>query len=306
MSVVGNTTLLARSGSAMSKIRAGLHARGTPGTFKSLAPMLGAPLTPLQLNATVSVVLNKRDYVKKYAETFAAKMAAKEKEIRELIKDMGVAIEEREDGTKLRQDLMGDVLREREFDKRMNRARKELLKEGTLDRTNIMAAVKDAKEKLDAVRSVWSDPVSMLGRMTIGESGLRIYKDNLNGIRPAQMEQRIKEAVLEGNKVKLAACLDVLDNMKPDEAKLVNISRHECAAIVLSEEWTNAMHHLAAFDLAVLETDKAVADIEGKAIGIQKKLKIGTLKNQLAALHGDIDYDEMVAAEKEAGGSADD
>ena len=239
MSVVGNTTLLARSGSAMSKIRAGLHARGTPGTFKSLAPMLGAPLTPLQLNATVSVVLNKRDYVKKYAESFTAKMAAKSIEIRELIKDMGVALEERADGTTLRQDLMGDVLREKEYDKRMNRARKELLKEGSLDRANVMAAVKDAKSKLDAVRTVWSDPVSMLGRMTIGESGLRIYKDNLAGIRPSQMEQRIKEAVLEGNKVKLAACLDVLDSMDPADASLVNISRHECAALVLSEEWTN-------------------------------------------------------------------
>jgi hypothetical protein len=290
----------------MSKIKAGLHARGTPGTFKSLAPMLGAPLTPLQLNATVSVVLSKRDYLKKHAETFTAKMAVKSQEIRELIKDMGVAIEERSDGTTLRQDLMGDVVREKEYEKRMGRARKELLKEGALDRVNIMAAVKEAKSKLDAVRTVWSDPVSMLGRMTIGESGLRIYKDNLAGIRPSQMEQRIKEAVLEGNKVKLAACLDVLDNMDPADASLVNISRHECAAIVLSEDWTKAMHHLAAFDLAVLETDRAVADIEGKTIGVQKTLKIGTLKNSLAALHGDIDYDEMVKAETEAGGSGDD
>ncbi len=306
MSVVGNTTTLARSGSAMSKIRAGLHARGTPGTFKSLAPMLGAPLTPLQLNAAVSVVIGKRDYIKRHAETFTAKMAVKAKEIRELVKDMGVAMEERADGTTLRQDLMGDVLREKEYEKRMGRARKELLKEGTLDRVNITAAVKDAKSKLDAVRTVWSDPVSMLGRMTIGESGLRIYKDNLSGIRPAQMEQRIKEAVLEGNKVKLAACLDVLDMMDPADASLVDVSRHECAAIVLSEEWTNAMHHLAAFDLAVLETDMAIANIEGKAIGVQKKLKVGTLKNQLAALHGDIDYDEMVKAETEAGASADD
>lgn len=285
--------------STLDKIKAGLRKRETSGNFTSLQSYIGAPMTRQALNEAVHNVIMKRDYLRQAADRFAKAFEARESAIRAEVSNMGWAEEERQNGTKLKQDLMGDTARRAELTKRLNRARKQLADETAAARTDTLKAINEIKAKVDAVRNVWADPVAMLGRETAGDSALRIYRDNLEGSRPATLRARIHEAVLSGNKPMVAACLAILDGMKKEDKEAVDIDRQECAAFVLGDIWPSALHHLAALDLAVLEAERAEAEIESGSVARQKRVEIGLLQMELAALSGELSFDDLVEAERQ-------
>lgn len=284
------------SATNVDRIKAGLAARGHKTNFKSLANAQGAPLTFKALNETLAGVLERRNALKATATKHAERVAAYTERQRAELKETGIVREDLGTGRGSHvQDLWGDDKRKVELDKRVNVFRREQLTAGQEGRDGAMKFIREALGKVDQVRAYWSDPVALLHRQTLGESGRRIYRQNMEGARPAALEAAITEATLTNNRPMLAAALDVLDSMDADTAKHVNVSRTEAAAMVLGDDYVKACQHLAALDLGLLEAEQAVADMEGNRTNATKLRKIGLLKRELQALNGEIDFEELEA-----------
>ena len=278
--------------SALSKIKAGLASRGHSNNFTPLEGRAGMPLDFKALQDTLSSVLTRKDVLKQTAAKFNEQVAAFEAQTKEELASTGLVKEELPTGRGHSvQDLWGDDKRKLELEQRMSRYRKEQLAPGAEGRDGTMKFIRDSMAKADHARPLFTDPVRLLHRQTVGESSRRIYRDNLEGTRPATLEAVITEAALEGNKPKLAAALDVLDAMPREQATRVNVSRTEAAAYVMGPEFIKSTQMFAALDLASLEAEQALADIEGRRTSADTLRKIGLLKRELQALHGEIDFE---------------
>ena len=275
------------SASAIAKIRAGLAARGKPNTFTSLHGLIGAPATFADLSNLVHSVLNKRAWLKQQAELTAKKMAEFEARTKAELAEVGKTREERPDGSAFVQDLWSDNARKTELEKRVKSYRATLAAETAEARNAATAGIREAMAKLAAVRDGWTDPVAFLDKQTLADPRRKAFRDNLATMRPKALESALKDGVIAGDKAKVAACLDVLDNMSPEDARQVDISRSEAAAYAAGEDFARCQHFLASADLAVLESDLATAQIEGRRAATDIKLRIGKLRREIAAWAGE-------------------
>ena len=285
--------------SAVRKIKAGLALRpGTNTNYESLADVVGSPLTFPDLGKLVDGVLSRRTAMKQKAEIVTKRLAVFEKNRAVELNKQGKTFEPRGDGSHIVNDLWNDNARKIQLTADVKAKRRELTKEIANSRAEAMGGVANSLALLKLVRSSWEDPVALLHRSTLGESSRRIYRDNLADSRPKALETAIKTAVATSNKPMLAAALDVLDGMTPEDQSGVNVSRVEAAAIVQGEDFANAQLQLAAMDLAVLEVNKADAEIDGKPTA-SLNLKIGLKRKEVATWAGDEELAAAVGEENE-------
>jgi hypothetical protein len=271
---------------------------GTNTNYESLAGVVGAPLTFADLGKLVSSVILKRDNLKTKAETVGKRLAVFENTRAAELAEMGKIREDVGNGATQITDTWSDQARNQQLVREVNAKRKELAAEIAETRVNAMRGITDALALLKTVRSSWEDPCALLHRSTLGESSRRIYRDNLAGARPKALENAIKTAVATNNKPMLAAALDVLDSMAPEEQAAVNVSRIEAAAMIQGEDFAKAQLQLASLDLAVLESEKADAQIDGKKTG-DINLRIGLKRKEVATWAGD---EELAASIGESEG----
>lgn len=250
---------------ARNLIRAGLARQGNPGSYDSLEGVADAPFTFQQLNEIVTGTLERRNKLQSVADNINKQLKAYETKRWAELREQGVTREERPDGrTALVQDLWNDDARQTELQKNLRAKRKELTEKVWPDRDGAVNGTKKAKEQIALTRGMWSDPVALLHIGTTGESSKRIYTDNLRDARPRTLETEIKIAVATLNRPRLAAALDVLDRMSPEEQAQVRVSRREAAGLVLGDEWLKVQRNIIAFDVAVKDIEVADAEVSGK------------------------------------------
>lgn len=277
---------------ARNLIRAGLARQGKLGSYDSLSGIAAAPFTFQQLNEIVVNTLERRNRLQSVAENISKQLKAYETARWAELKEQGIVREPSPMGGSRISDLWSDSARRAELQKNLTAKRKELTQKVWSDRDGAVNGTKQAKEQIDFVRSMWSDPVALLHIGTTGESSKRIYLDNLRGARPRALELEIKKAVATQNRPLLAACLDTLDRMPPEEQSQVRVSRQEAAGLVLGDEWLKVQRNLIAFDVAVLDIEVADAEVNGKPTEMLR-LEAGLKKRELQAWNGEIDFDEI-------------
>ena len=268
----------------IEKIGRGLdaHERAkADGSFR-MSNLVGAPVSVSDLNKVAEHSTRLRDRLKFLASGVNKTVETHRAETERQYSQVG---KERDENGVVR-DTLGPDRRRRMIEGEVARFRKEALKASAEERGHLMAELRANNEKIGAVGDMWSDPVGILMRSTLGSENRGAYLRDLQNSGPVELEIAMQDAVLTGDKDKAAACLSRLDAMGKDTRKLVRISKRDVAEPLVSDEWNKARTFIAIAEIAVTEAEIADDEAEGKSILPKRKIGLGLKKRELETVLG--------------------
>lgn len=277
----------------IDKIRAGLdaHERAKAGpTTPKLAVLAGITGDPESIKTICDSVKKARTRLVQLraSEVESAQKAADA--IRLDWKDKGVSIDERN----IRTDSVGGTQRRKFVEADIKAARKERLAATADERAKLGATLREAKASLDLVRDLWSSPVAVLMRVTLGSEKRATYTANLAAAGPKEVDDAMRVAVQTGDKDRAAAACVRIDAMNKESRKSLKFSKSDVAEELVAKEFNAATEALGLADYYRESGDLMARELEGRRVSPNDKIRTGRKLRELEIQLGrklDVDGD---------------
>lgn len=277
----------------IEKIRRGLdaHERAKVGpTAPKLAALAGITGDPNSIQTICDNVRKARARLVQLraVEVTAAKKAAED--IRAEWKDKGVSIDERG----VRTDSLDGTQRRKFIEADIRTAHKERMAKTADEREKHATTLAEANASLDNIRDLWSSPVAVLMRVTLGSEKRATYVQNLAAAGPKELDMAISMAVRTGDRDLAAACCVSIDAMGKESRKSLKFNKADVAEVMVADEFAKATEALGLADFYRESGDLVARELDDRKISPEAKIRVGQKLMELEIMLGrklDVDGD---------------
>ena len=263
---------------AKEKIRAGVDEIDAAKSQKpmALAGLRTAPKSLSEVKTRVAKVMALRDRLRASENDLAATIATERATTKDRLHDQGRI----RDG-RIITDTWNDSGRNAALTQHITKFAKALRAQHAPERKEIIAEVKAHGAALDLVKSLWTSPVARLHLDTVGDPKRVQFAAAMQHTGPMGIEDTVKAAITTGNKALLAAAHDCIEGLSSSSKKMVRVSRHQAAAVLLGDEFLDAVEFLGTAEIAIEEAQISFLVSEGRKPSAQDTIKLARMRQDL-------------------------
>lgn len=176
-----------------------------------------------------------------FASDLDIKASAFEKKITSLSVDLGT----RSERVKAEIERLTDLPKNQRTtlsQKRLNTLRRETVQASSDERYEKLRALKQADDQITIIESQYATPAHLLAREGLGTAERSRYQDQIANSGPLELRNFAAHAVSTGDKVLGSAIMAKLDSLKPQDRKLVGISRQALSEALCGEDHKKAQN----------------------------------------------------------------
>ena len=179
--------------------------------------------------------------------------------------------------------------------------RKAVLSKSSEEIANLRQAIPEHREKLKLLREAWASPLAVLNRTTLKSQERATVTANLFGAGPYSIDLAAAEAIRTGDGALGMAVCAAMDGLNKEQRSLLRYSRNEVAASLTSKDFSEAYESLEISRYYLDASDLAANEIAGDPVSPNDRIRVGLVKENLAA-----DFGKSVEElDGETGGQAD-
>jgi hypothetical protein len=159
---------------------------------------------------------------------------------------------------------------------------------GKDEREKLRAEIREAAEKLEAVRHLHTgDPVAVLKRSSYGSEKARLYREALAGAGPAELEEALQTALLRGDKDLAAAAVQRVQGLGRDMRSQIRTDFREVAKHLTRAEVDRCTRNILVAEIAAERAAHAELESYGRKVHPNRKMRLGAKVRELTALVGE-------------------
>ncbi|UTV81830.1 hypothetical protein MQE22_04165 [Acidithiobacillus sp. YTS05] len=168
---------------------------------------------------------------------------------------------------------------------------RQLLASSAEERAAMLTGLKTYADEAAALSSLYASPVSMLGRIALGDPKRTQYQLQLEGAGPVELETTARAAIMTNDLVLAAAIVTVVDR-RPKERRPFSVAA--LAERMLGDVWGRMHAKLEGVQLAYRSAAEANREFERAKASPLSKIALALSRQAIAEAAGD-DDEEAVA-----------
>lgn len=282
------------------KIRKGLKQfQDSSATSTAELPTVGKLVSMAGLNTNLTTIKEMRVATKRDRDRLSHirkgvldEIEKKSERIKREHDDMGWTPDEKGRG---RVDQLGADRRRKLRDSALKQMRKAVLSNSTDEVAKIRGDIAERRDKLKLLHEAWASPLVVLNRTTLKSQDRATATANLVGQGAYAIDLAAAEAIRTGDgALGMAVCV-AMDGLNKEQKSLLRYSKNEIAATLTFKDFSDAYESLEMSRYFLDASDLAANEIVGGPVTSKEKIRVGLIKESLAANLGkpveDLDTD---------------